>query len=197
MSLLDCVQDALSRMDGRYTSLSRLRFDGLSLDIVEELKKQKIQERPFAYEFYHQFRKFWDDPQQCPDILRPFVIQGEVNKSYQDIPHLQKCPDFLIHLPGHPEQQYQVAVIEFKLATNLGDLRYDLEKLVAFGAVLNYQWLIEVLIGEPQDLAHALEAAQLLAANSHGEHCRNIHIVGFETRNRSTIVIPVQFNASL
>jgi len=54
------IKLCLERMDRRFTDLSRLKFDEVSGELKEKLQEQKIQERPFAYEFYHQFRKFWE-----------------------------------------------------------------------------------------------------------------------------------------
>ncbi len=99
-------------MDHCFTDLSRLKFDEIPRKLKEKLLEQKIQERPFAYEFYHQFRKLWDSG--CVNMLLPhdIVIQAEVNKSYQNIPNLKTISDFLFHKSSSNERNF--AVVEFK-----------------------------------------------------------------------------------
>jgi len=55
-ALIEVIKTALTKMDRKFTDLSRLEFDKISKELREKLEKQKIQERPFAYEFYHQLR---------------------------------------------------------------------------------------------------------------------------------------------
>ena len=84
------------------------------------------------------------------------VIQAEVNKKYQEIPKLNKIPDFLLHKPS-TNKNY--AVIEFKRAfyenTFNSDIKEDFDKLVAFKQELGYDHLIEVVIGEENQLRAA------------------------------------------
>jgi len=113
--------------------------------------KEKYLERPFAYEFYHQLRKLIDNG--GVDFGGP-VIQAEVDKRYQHYFKNGKIPDFIIHVPN---TRQNLAVIEFKLATNLGSLEHDFEKLVEFknNEGLKYMHVIEVIIGNETSLRNA------------------------------------------
>ena len=168
-------------MDRRFTDLSRLKFDEVSGELKEKLQEQKIQERPFAYEFYHQFRKFWDSGYVSLILPYDIVIQAEVNKSYQNIPRLNRIPDFLFHKPGSNEGNF--AVVEFKLATsNINAIIDDLEKLANFREepLLHYTYLVEVVIGDTEKLLRCRKELLEKFGNKTGESVE-ITVVEFDT----------------
>jgi hypothetical protein len=176
---LEAVMDSLKNMQRSFVDLSRITFRDLPDDVLKLLKAEKVQERPFAYEFYHHFRKFWDEGRVDELGLGEVVIQAEVNKSYQNIRGLKKAPDFLIHQPNTLEGQHQIAVMEFKLAENARELEYDFDKLALFKQTLWYKVAVEVLIGNPAALEKAMRVVKGLE-RANGEL---IHIVCFDTEN--------------
>jgi hypothetical protein len=163
--IINAIKLSLENMNRKFVDLSRLRFDDLSNALKKTLQKQKIQERPFAYEFYHQFRILWDSESIQGIVSEGLVIQAEVNKTYQYIPNLKKIPDFLLHKPNTNEN---FAVIEFKLASNTEGIRDDFEKLIAFKQRLQYNYLVEVVIGDENSLRNAMRQIKRLN-NSDGE----------------------------
>lgn len=168
--IVNAVKLCLENMNKKFVDLSRLKFDELDNRLKETLKEQKIQERPFAYEFYHQFRKLWDSGSILGIVSADVVIQAEVNKTYQEIPYLKKIPDFLLHKPNVPYEK-NFAVIEFKMASNIAEIEKDFKKLVAFKKILGYKYLIEIIIGNEKDknsLKTAKEKIRRLN-NSNGE----------------------------
>ena len=145
---LQAVVNSLQNMDKNFVTLSRLRWGAIDDKVlIRELVARNIQERPFAYEFYHQMRKLWDGDQASTLGLDKLAIQAEVNKSYQDIPKLRKMPDFLVHRVNSPDEGDQFAVFEFKVASRLQDIEDDLRKLINFQHLLKYSYGIEVIIG--------------------------------------------------
>jgi len=150
--LIKSIKLSLENMNRKFTDLSKLKFEEKSPELKKELIKQKIQERPFAYEFYHQFRKMWDDGSIGSIFPNDIVIQAEFNKVYQGIIGCEKIPDFLLHKPSTQEN---IAIIEFKLASNYSDLKEDFNKLFKFREILHYKFLIEVVIGEDSELTTA------------------------------------------
>src|SRR5579871_2891138 len=93
--VLRTVRDARQQMEKRFTTLSGLSwvaFDDRGLN--QTLEDDNLQERPYAYEFYHQMRKLRERPDAANLGLNELAIQAEVNKSHQNIPHLRKMPDF-------------------------------------------------------------------------------------------------------
>lgn len=174
--IIEDIKLSLNNMDKEFVSLSRLKINELSDKLfIKIIQKQKIQERPFAYEFYHQWRKLWDSGNMAGIVGEDIVIQGEVNKRYQEIPNIKsKIPDFLLHKPTSNEN---VAVIEFKLATNLYKIKNDFDKFVKFKEWLNYNLLIEIVIGDSNSLRIAKTMIQKLRNDSGTE----IKIVEFNT----------------
>ena len=179
--LIKAIKLSLENMNGKFTDLSRLQFDKINQTLIEKLKKQKIQERPFAYEFYHQFRKLWDSGCIIGLFSEDIVIQAEVDKGYQDIPNLDKIPDFLLHKPNTDKN---FAVIEFKQAfyknTFNSDIKEDFKKLAAFKQKLDYDYLIEVVIVQGTQLKTAKKHIENNLNNSDGEE---IIIIEFDTKS--------------
>jgi len=145
--VIEAIKMALENIDVNYCQLSQIDYSGMAKNISDE----KYLERPFAYEFYHQLRKLMENGEV--DFGEP-IIQAEVSKSYQHIFERRKTPDFLIHLPN---ARLNLAVIEFKLSTNLSELKDDLKKLVDFktDTCLKYTYAIEVIIGDTKSLENA------------------------------------------
>ena len=114
--LVNAVKYALEKMDRRFLELSGLIFDEYTDELLRRLgeTQEKLLERPFAYEFYHQMRFLWDSGSELVAPFADVVIQGEVDKGYQAIRDLDRVPDFLLHRPNSNERNF--AVIEVKLA---------------------------------------------------------------------------------
>jgi hypothetical protein len=155
------IKDALDNMDKNYCLLAGGRY----------------QERPICYEFYHHLRKLIESGK----IIFQGVVQAEPNKRYQHYTVLGrggKQPDFIIHIPDDTENN--LAIIEFKMANRIKDLKHDLEKLSNFGrGELTYKYLIEVVIGNKNSLAQA------------GEFIRSWH-----DSNTGEEIIIIEFNIS-
>jgi len=149
------VKTALEKMNKKYCRLSQVDYSGIGVNesLSGLLAENKYLERPFAYEFYHQIRKLMDEGDL--DLGGP-IIQAEVDKRYQHCFKNGKIPDFILHVPN---THHNLAVIEFKLATNLGGIKYDLEKLIEFkkNEDLKYTYVIEVIIGNRAPLKSAKE----------------------------------------
>ena len=183
IDVIEAIGFALENIDVGYVRLSQKDYSKMNADdsFQKECSKEKILERPFAYEFYHQFRNL-----MIAGILDfgELVIQAEIDKRYQHCfannqGNLGRgtIPDFLIHLPNH---QSNLAVIEFKLTSNLGNLESDFRKLVKFkkNEQLRYEYGIEVIIGDTKSLEQAKSKVERLAT-SKGEE---INIVYFNTQ---------------
>ena len=144
---------ALENMDKKYCKLSQIDYSkiGLNEPLVELLAEKKYLERPVAYEFYHQFRKLMDSGKV--NFGGP-IIQAEVDKRYQHCFENGKIPDFIIHIPN---TETNLAVIEFKLTSNISNVKGDFKKLVKFKEVLNYQYVVQVIVGNTSSLGKARE----------------------------------------
>jgi len=178
--IADIIKMALEKMDKQFTSLSRLKFDEIDQERKEILIGQKIQERPFAYEFYHQFRLL--DECGCLEDRFPegIVLQAEVHKGYQRILGIgERMPDFLFHKPSSMENN--LAVVEFKMASRHSELPCDFDKLVKFKTILNYEHIIEVIIGDTS----SLDKARKYICNTYNPDAHaaweNIVVIEFDT----------------
>lgn len=103
-------------MDKRFCQLSEIDYSKSRnpKKLEDIIKGEKFLERPFAYEFFHQFRKLIEAKKV--DLGDTF-IQPEVDKNYQHcLGKNGRIPDFIIHLPNSKQN---LAIIEFKRATNL------------------------------------------------------------------------------
>ena len=171
--IVKVVKMALEKMDKTYCRLSQLNYSNIDKKIKQSAKKNKYLERPIAYEFYHALRKLID----AEDVdLGENVIQGEVDKRYQHCFKKGKIPDFLKHVPKSHDQN--LAVIEFKLATNLDELDSDLNKLVQFkrSSMLKYEYGIEVIVGDEK----AIQSAKMSVEKVNSSNGEKIIIITFD-----------------
>ena len=149
---------SLNNMDKKFCRPSQMDYSNLEKipdDVIENLKQEKYFERLFAYEFFHQFRNLVEKGKVD---FGGAILHAEVPKEYQrcfEKGH-GKIPDFILHVPSF---RPNLAVLEFKLATNLGEIDYDFDKLLAFrkNDALKYENLIEVVIGNTKQLEKAVE----------------------------------------
>lgn len=185
--LLNAIKLSLENMNRKFTDLSKLEFDEISEEFKKIVIEQKIQERPFAYEFYHQFRKMWDCGSIVSIVSSDLVIQAEVNKRYQNIPDCGKIPDFLLHKPGTHEN---FAVIEFKLASNQSELKDDFNKLFKFRTELGYTFIFEVILGKDDELTNVINHINQLRS-SNGEE---IIIICFNTTTWKANDFKIKYN---
>lgn len=184
--VLSAIEDALENMNGEYWKLSKLKYsdfnDRLSDSNIETLEEMKYLERPLAYEFYHQLRSLIESGEI--DFGGP-IVQAEVDKRYQHYFEKGKKPDFIIHVPSKKGGDVDLAVIEFKrVSQGLGKVKNDLKKLLKFRKNdLNYQNLVEVLIGEELKLKECSEKLKELSLDE-GE---KIHILEFDVKSGKVI----------
>ena len=176
--VIEAIETALNSMDPSYCQLSQILY--FQSEIDQYLAKEKYLERPFAYEFYHQFRKLIDEGRLD---LGGSVIQAEVDKRYQHLAGLGKIPDFIIHTPNSTEKN--LAIVEFKLASNHGKpLVDDLKKLVSFKRVevVGYKYLVAVVIGNSTELKLAWAKVNELTT-AEGEQ---LSVIGYNVAERKT-----------
>lgn len=180
---LQAVLDTLRAMDRSFVDLSHLKWGGIDKpELIPFFLEQRVQERPFAYEFYHQFRKLWEDGRITALGFGHTTTQAEVHKGYQDIPRLKKMPDLLVHRAGGRKPRDQVAVLEFKLATNTGHFQADFDKLIDFRQFLEYQYGIEVIIGKEAELRAAQNYIAERVKNPNQYHFKpiSLQVIYFE-----------------
>jgi hypothetical protein len=143
-SIICMIKESLMNIPEHIVRLSTIVAQSLN-DI------KRFEERQFAYEFYHQFRKL----QEKVNSKSNRVMQPEVNKGYQNY-SMKSIPDFIFHIPDTNDNY---VVIEFKLAKSKNQyIKKDIEKLIKFktNVDLKYRFAIEVLIGNTKEIDKAL-----------------------------------------
>ena len=153
--VIGSIRVALSNMEKCYCLLAEGRY----------------QERAICYEFYHQFRNLIDSGEVD---LGGRVAQAEVDKRYQHHDNLEKIPDFIFHVP---DKQDNLAVLEFKTASNLKGIEQDRKKLLTFGQNLHYRHLVQVIIGNSKSLRRAKDHLSKLETES----AREIVVIFLDT----------------
>lgn len=174
--LVNAVKYALERMDCRFLELSGLVFNRDTDELDRRLRetKEKLLERPYAYEFYHQMRVLWDTRSQLVAPFADVVIQGEVDKGYQTIHDLDRIPDFLLHRPNSNARNF--AVIEVKLAAFAHRIEQDFDKFVSFRNRRGYQHFVEIVIGHSAEL----NEAQASLVTQEGDQLVEIAVILFD-----------------
>lgn len=138
---ISITEESLKGMDEDIVNLSKIRKN------MRDLPATKYLERPFAYEFYHQFRCRLNNEEFD---FKDYVIQGEVLKKYQNY-GIDYMPDFIIHVVGNNDSN--AMIIEFKLAERgFDEIKKDLDKLLEFKSILGYNTLVEVVLGEEEKI---------------------------------------------
>ncbi len=177
---IELIRNALKNINRNYCRLSKINTQNLSEDI------QKYQERPFAYEFYHQIRNLIN--KQKIDLGKYF-LQPEVNKTYQHYFRKGKIPDFILHRPNKENQNF--AIIEFKLANrNKRSIENDFKKLIEFKKELKYKNIIEVIIGDHITLKNGKRIVKDLEKPK-GE---KIKLIEYNVENAKTNYYEIKYN---
>lgn len=109
---IELIKEALVNIDEKYFRIK-----------VEGIGKEKIRERVFCYELYHQIRKLLDDSGEL-------LLNGEIDKSGNP-KFKSENPDFVLHMPGTCNN---VIVVEVKGNLNKRGIKKDIETLTKFVA---------------------------------------------------------------
>ena len=170
--LIMTIKLALENLDRRYSVLSQMDYSMIAPGSLRiHLAEKKYLERPFVYEFYHQVRKLMDKGDV--DFGGP-IVQAGICQDYQHCFENGKIPDFIIFVPN---LNRNLGVIEFRLASNPTQIKYELAKLAEFRRELGYRYVIEVLVGSKTVLKDIKEYLTKLSEPD-GE---KIMIVEFDT----------------
>lgn len=140
------IKKALENIDKNYIKISQ-RIYG-----QEYLNPLYFQEKQFAYEFYHQYRKFYHE-----NSIKDLALQAEVNNRYKNNPDCQRIPDFILHIFDSSDND--IAVIGFQRAlvnghSNAPGIKRDLDNLVEFKRTskLRHKKGFEVVIGTADEI---------------------------------------------
>lgn len=150
--------------------------------------KDKMLERVFCYEFYHQFRTLMEKPEN-KEKYKDLLFHGEMTK-------YGKVPDFVLH-KGQDNNDSQLVAIEVKTFERIEkdsedcNMRNDLTKLLRLIADthLNYKYGIFVGVNCKNDiLLKELKEMDKSVIDNYSYCYDRVHIIGTdEIENSQTL----------
>jgi hypothetical protein len=142
--LLDLVTEALNLLHPRFAGKGALAYPPAEAESPAAARKER--EKPFAREFYHQFRRLWDKALPVRLGLGHLVVQADPN------PPPGRQPDLLVwQLGERGDPDRPLAALSFVGSTNPAALDADGAALARFRAA-GYPAAVLVVIG-PADAA--------------------------------------------
>jgi hypothetical protein len=136
--------DALNLMHPRFAAAHGLSYTPDEAD--EPGAARKVRERPFVMEFYHEFRRLWDQAEPVRRGLGHIIIQADPDAG-------TRTPDLLFWKLGeHGAPDSRLAAVSFAFLTNPGAVAADQALLVKFRDAPGYPRAVSVVIGRRADV---------------------------------------------
>jgi hypothetical protein len=144
---LALVIDALNLTHPRFAAANGLAYKSEEAD--EPPAARKVRERAFVMEFYHEFRRLWDQADPVRRGLGHVMIQSDPDAG-------SRTPDLLFWKLGErglPETR--LAAISFAFLTNPSAIAADQTLLAKFRDAPGYPRAVSIVIGRRADLPEA------------------------------------------
>lgn len=145
---LALVIEALNLTHPRFASAGGLVYT--SEEAEEPPAARKVRERPFVMEFYHEFRRMWDQAVPVQRGLGHIMIQSDPEAG-------SRTPDLLFWTLGErgaPDSR--LAAVSFAFLTNTGAVAADQALLARFRDKPGYPRAVSVVIGRLADLGEGV-----------------------------------------
>ena len=141
---LSLVADALNAMHPRFAAAHGVAYAAAEAD--EPPAARKARERSFVLEFYHEFRRLWDQAAPVRLGLGHVLIQADPDAG-------ARTPDLLFWKLGERgAADERLAAVSFALLTNPAALASDQALLAKFRDRPGYPRAVSVVIGRRADL---------------------------------------------
>jgi hypothetical protein len=141
---LALVIDALNLTHPRFASAGGLIYTPEEAE--EPPAARKVRERPFVMEFYHEFRRFWDQAEPVRRGLGHVLIQADPDAG-------ARTPDLLFWKLGeHGAPDTRLAAVSFAFLTNPGAITSDQTLLARFRDKPGCPRAVSVVIGRRSEL---------------------------------------------
>jgi hypothetical protein len=141
---LSLVIEALNLTHPRFASAGGLVYT--QEEAEEPPAARKVRERPFVMEFYHEFRRMWDQAVPVQRGLGHVLIQSDSEVG-------SRAPDLLFWKLGErgaPDSR--LAAVSFAFATNPGAVAADQALLARMRDKPGYPRAVSVVIGRRADM---------------------------------------------
>ena len=136
---LSLVTDALNLTHPRFAAAGGLVYTAEEAE--EPAAARKVRERPFVMEFYHEFRRLWDQAAPVQRGLGHIMIQADPDAG-------SRTPDLLFWTLGERgATDSRRAAVSFALLSNPGAVTADQTLLAKFRDKPGYPRAVSVVIG--------------------------------------------------
>lgn len=141
---LALVTDALNLMHPRFASAQGLAYSPSEAE--EPPAARKVRERSFVMEFYHEFRRLWDQAVPVQRGLGHVLIQADPDAG-------ARAPDLLFWKLGERgAADARLAAVSFAFSTNPNAVASDQALLAKFRDKPGYPRAVSVVIGRRADV---------------------------------------------
>jgi hypothetical protein len=138
------VADALNLMHPRFASAHGLAYTPAEAD--EPAAARKARERPVVLEFYHEFRRMWDQAEPVRRGLGHIVTQADPAAG-------ARTPDLLFWALGERgAADARLAAVSVAFLTNPGAVAADQALLARYRDAPGYPRAVSVVVGRRADL---------------------------------------------
>lgn len=142
---LALVVEALNLTHPRFASAGGLVYTAEEAE--EPPAARKVRERPFVMEFYHEFRRMWDQAVPVQRGLGHVVIQSDPDVTGWRVPDLLF---WKLGEGGAPDSR--LGAVSFAFLTNPGAVAADQALLARFRDKPGYPRAVSVVVGRRADL---------------------------------------------
>lgn len=141
---LSLVTDALNAMHPRFAAAHGVAYTPAEAE--EPPAARKVRERSFVLEFYHEFRRLWDQAAPVRLGLGHVLIQADPDAG-------ARTPDLLFWKLGERgAADERLAAVSFALLTNPAAVGADRALLAKFRGKPGYPRAVSVVIGRRADV---------------------------------------------
>jgi hypothetical protein len=137
---LTLIIESLNLMHPRFAAANGREYT--SAEAAEPLAARKVRERSFLMEFYHEFRRLWDQAFPVQLGLGHVIIQGE--------PEIGgRTPDLLFwQLGEHGQPDRRLGALSLAFLSNPDAVTADQTLLARFRKTPGYQYAVSVIVGQ-------------------------------------------------
>lgn len=141
---LTLIVETLNLMHPRFAAAHGREYS--PAEAGEPPAARKFRERSFVMEFYHEFRRLWDQAFPVELGLGHVIVQGE--------PDVVRTPDLLFwQLGEHGRPDRRLGALSLAFLSNADAITADHALLARFRNSLGYQHAVSVIVGRRSAIA--------------------------------------------
>jgi hypothetical protein len=136
---LTLILESLNLMHPRFAAANGREYS--PAEAGEPPAARKVRERSFLMEFYHEFRRLWDQAFPVQLGLGHIIVQGEPEIG-------SRSPDLLFwQLGEHGQPERRLGALSLALLSNPEAVTTDQTLLSRFHKTAGYQYAVSVIVG--------------------------------------------------